>query len=190
MLSARFRVYSDFFVVPIGRTFAKTGLNPNTLTLVGLLLSAGAAGAFACKNLAWALALLLFASLFDMLDGAVARASGKVTNFGGYLDSVTDRYSDALILIGLAMYMEAHYVLVMIVIVGSMLVSYSKAKAETLIEKCDVGLAERGERLILLIFATLMALAGRNIFYEVLLLLAVLTHLTVLQRVLYTRGKI
>ncbi len=190
MLSARFRKYSDMIVVPLGEAVARTGISPNALTLAGLALSTAAAGAFAYGNLAYALILLILASFSDVLDGAVARAQRKVTKFGGYVDSVTDRYADAFILIGIAMYLKEHYVLIMVVIVGSILVSYSRAKAETLIDKCDVGLAERGERLIILMLATILAIAGLDLFYEALILLAVLTHLTVLQRVLHTREKL
>jgi phosphatidylglycerophosphate synthase len=81
-------------------------------------------------------------------------------------------------------------VLVMVVIVGSILVSYTRARAENFIEKCDVGLAERAERLILLILATLLAIAGTDLFYETLIFLAALTHLTVLQRILFTKNNI
>ncbi len=177
-------------VVPLGNAVAKTGVEPNVLTLAGLLFSMTAAGAFAYGNLVYAFILLVLGSLFDVLDGAVARAQRKVTKFGGYLDSVADRYADAFVLIGIAMYLNEHHVLVMVVIVGSILVSYSRARAETVIDKCDVGLAERSERLIILMVATLLAIAGVNLFYEALVLLAVLTHLTVLQRVLYTRKEI
>ncbi len=173
-------------VVPLGSMVAKTGVSPNALTFVGLLLSAAAAGAFAHGNLVHALAFMLLASFSDVLDGAVARAQRNVTKFGGYLDSVTDRYADAFILIGIAMYLNGHYILIMVVIMGSILVSYSRARAETMIDKCDVGFAERSERLIILMLATLLAIAGINLFYEALVLLAVLTHLTVLQRMLYT----
>lgn len=190
MLSAGFRNYSDLIVVPLSNVVAKTGVDPNVLTLIGLLFSMAAAGAFVYGNLVYAFILLLLASFFDVLDGAVSRAQGKVTKFGGYLDSVTDRYADAFILIGIAMYLNKHYILIMVVIVGSLLVSYSRARAETMIDKCDVGLAERGERLIILMIATLLAIAGINLFYEALVLLAVLTHLTVLQRVLYTKREI
>jgi archaetidylinositol phosphate synthase len=190
MLSARFRRYSDLIVVPLGNAVAKTGVEPNVLTLAGLLFSIAAAGAFAYGNLVYAFMLLFLGSLFDVLDGAVAKAQRKVTKFGGYLDSVADRYADAFILIGIAMYLNEHHVLIMVVIVGSILVSYSRARAETVIDKCDVGLAERSERLIILMVATLLAIAGVNLFYEALVLLAVLTHLTVLQRILYTRKEI
>ena len=190
MLSAKFRRYSDLIVVPMGEAVAKTGVSPNVLTLAGLLLSMAAAGAFAYGNLVYALILLALASLSDVLDGAVAKARGKVTGFGGYLDSLTDRYADTFILIGIAMYLNQHYILIMVVIVGSILVSYSRARAEMIINKCDVGLAERSERLIVIMLATLLAIMGVNRFYEAMVLLAVITHLTVLQRVLYTRKKI
>lgn len=186
MLSARFRRYSDLIFVPMGRAVAKTGVSPNALTLAGLLFSAGAAAAFAYGNLVYALVMMALASLFDILDGAVAKARGKVTEFGGFLDSLTDRYADAFILIGLALYLRQHCVLIMVVIVGSILVSYARARAELVIEKCEVGLVERAERLIILMLATLLAIMGVNLFYEALLLLAVLTHLTVVQRLWYT----
>lgn len=190
MLSARFRGYSDAVMLPLGGFFAKSGVSPNAVTFLGLLASAGAAGAFAYGNLVYAFILLGLTSLFDILDGAVAKAGGKVTEFGGFIDSVTDRYSDALILIGIGMYLGEHHVLVMVVLVGSILVSYTRARAENFIDKCDVGLAERSERLVVLMVATLLAVSGINLFYEALVFLAVITHLTVLQRVLYTKRKI
>jgi phosphatidylglycerophosphate synthase len=177
-------------MLPIGGIFAKTGLSPNVFTVLGLVLSAFTAFSFAYGNLAYALVLLVLTSLFDMLDGAVAKSIGKTTKFGGFLDSTVDRYSDALILIGIAIYLKEHYILVMVVMVGSIMVSYVRARAENIIEKCDVGLAERAERLIVLILTTLIAvLAGVNLFYEALLFLAVITHGTVLQRVLFTWRK-
>lgn len=190
MLSANFRSYSDRIMLPLGGFVAKFGISPNILTLIGLLLSVAAAGAFAYGNLVYALVLLALTALFDVLDGAVAKAAGKITEFGGFLDSMADRYSDALILIGIAIYLGEHYVLIMVVIAGSILVSYSRARAENFIDKCDVGLAERAERLIVLMLATLLAAAGLDLFYETLLLLAAITHLTVLQRVLFAKKKI
>jgi phosphatidylglycerophosphate synthase len=177
-------------MLPLGGFFAKTGLGPNAVTLMGLLISAACAGAFAYGNLAYALILLVLTAFFDILDGAVAKATDKVTRFGGFLDSIVDRYSDVLILIGVALYLKEHYILIMVVMAGSILVSYSRARAENFIDKCDVGLAERAERLIVLMLATLLAVLGVNLFYESLLLLAVITHLTVLQRVLYTKKRI
>lgn len=190
MLSAKFRRYSSLVIVPLGKFVGKTGINPNVITLAGLLLSIAAMAAFALGNLLYALMLLVLMSFFDVLDGAVARAQKNVTKLGGYLDSVTDRYSDAFILIGIAMYLDAHYILIMVVIFGSILVSYSKARSENIIKKCDVGLAERAERLMVIMLATILAIAGIDLFYEALLLLAVLTHITVLQRVVYTTRNI
>ena len=189
MLSAKFRRYSDRIILPIGGIASKCGLGPNAFTLMGLVLSAFTAFSFAIGNLTLALVLLALTSLFDMLDGAVAKATGKVTKFGGFLDSTVDRYSDALILIGIALFLKEHYILVMVVIIGSIMVSYTRARAENIIEKCEVGIAERAERLIVLMLATLLGVLGVNLFYEALLFLAVITHGTVLQRVLYTWGK-
>ena len=190
MLSARFRGFSDKIMLPLGGAFARIGIGPNAVTILGMLASALVAGAFAYGNLLYALILLVLTAFLDILDGAVAKASGKVTKFGGFLDSVADRYSDALILIGIALYLGEHYILIMVVMAGSILTSYTRARAENFIEKCDVGFAERAERLIVLMLAALLAVLGINLFYEVLLFLAVVTHLTVLQRVLYAKKRI
>ncbi len=190
MLSAKFRRYSSLAIVPLGKFVGKTGINPNILTMAGVIFSIAAAAAFYYGNLTYALFLLFLVSFFDILDGAVARAQKNVTKLGGYLDSVTDRYSDAFILIGIATYLDAHYILIMVVIFGSILVSYSRARAENIIKKCEVGLAERAERLMVIMLATILAIAGIDLFYEALILLAVLTHITVLQRVVYTTRNI
>jgi phosphatidylglycerophosphate synthase len=161
------------------------------VTALGLVSSLLAALAFASRALPMAFLFLLLAALADLLDGAIAKASGRVTELGGFLDSVADRYSDSLILLGLILYMERYHLLIFIVLAGSLLVSYTRARAELLIPRCEVGLAERAERLLILLFATLLAALGiRGIdpFLWALVLLAILTHLTVLQRVLFTRS--
>lgn len=170
--------------------FKTKNLNPTYFTLLGLLVNILAASAFVCGKWLWAGILILTAGLFDMLDGAVARTFGKVSNFGGFLDSVIDRYSDLVLLIGLIIYYAQHnnmhlLVLTAVVSIGTILIPYTRARAEVFIPHCDVGIMERAERIILLALGGLL----QNVFHLmpiVLWILAVFTHLTVFHRVYYT----
>ncbi len=188
MLSANFRERAEFLVIPLAKTMARLRISPNALTLLGFLSSLVAAYSFAASNLQAALYFLLISGFFDIMDGAVARVSSSVTRFGGFLDSVLDRYSDAVILLGIALYFADYYLLILLVLTGCLLVSYTRARAEKELQKCDVGIAERGERMLILMFATFLdafGFASDAIFYS-LILLAAITHFTVLQRVSYT----
>ncbi|RLF60779.1 MAG: CDP-alcohol phosphatidyltransferase family protein [Thermoplasmata archaeon] len=185
MLSAKYKKHFQKFFEPIARVFIK--VNPNAITLIGLLWSFFTVLAFYIENLRLALLFLLLTSFCDALDGMVARLSDRVTKFGGYLDSVLDRYSDGMIFLGIMVYLREKYLLIFLAMMGSFMVSYTRAKAETWIDKCDVGVAERGERLLILIIATILANFGINIFIEAIALIVILTHITFIQRMLYTR---
>jgi len=170
--------------------FRSNNLNPTYFTLLGLLVNILAAAAFVYGN--WPLAgfLVLSAGLFDMLDGAVARAFGRVTRFGGFLDSVIDRYSDLVLLIGLIIYYANNdnmqlLVLTAVVSIGTILVPYTRARAEVFIPHCDVGVMERAERIILLALGGLLQNVF-NLMPLVLWVLAIFTHLTVFHRIYYT----
>ena len=170
--------------------FRTTNLNPTYFTLLGLLVSLFAAAAFVCGEWFWAGFLILAAGFFDMLDGAVARTCGRVTSFGGFLDSVIDRYSDLVLIIGLIIYYARNHdmhllILTAVVSIGTILIPYTRARAEVFIPHCDVGIMERAERIILL--------AAGGIFHNffhimpvVLWILAIFTHLTVLHRIYFT----
>jgi len=132
MLSANFRGHANKIIIPVARLVSKSGINPGTITLSGLFFSMAAGVMFAQKNLLFALAFLTLSSILDAIDGAVARVArelDRTSEFGGFLDSLTDRYSDSFVLIGVAFYLGDHYLLVFIVLVGSLLVSYSRASA-------------------------------------------------------------
>lgn len=191
MLSAKFRAYGNKIILPIGKVFAKTGLPPNAITVLGLLAAATVGHMYRVHDLGLALMFLILTSFFDVLDGAVAREQGTVSNFGGFFDSVLDRYSDAIILIGMGMYLGDQYPLVLITLLGFFMVSYTRARAENIIEgKCDVGIAERAERLIIIIIATIAEMWGGlgpgTAFVYALVILAFFTHVTALQRIIYT----
>jgi CDP-diacylglycerol---glycerol-3-phosphate 3-phosphatidyltransferase len=174
----------------VGRVLGKTGISPNGLTIIGLALNGGAAAIVANGWLVAGGIALLVASAFDMLDGAVARATGKVSRFGAFLDSVIDRYSEAVVLIGLMYLLDRSgdtwlVVGCAVALVGSLLVSYARARAEGLGLDCEIGVLQRPERVILLAIGLL---AADLLLAPVIWILAVVTNLTVVQRILYVRG--
>lgn len=175
-------------VQQIGAHVARTGLTPNQLTVLGLVLNAVVAVALALGKLQLGGVLLLVAGAFDMLDGAVARATGKVTRFGGVLDSVLDRYSEALVLGGLLIWIVradlgvVPVLLCYATIVGSLLVSYVRARAEGAGIPLTQGFFARPERIVVLAVGLLLA---RPV--AILWLLAIATNVTVLQRVWLVR---
>ena len=171
----------------IVRTFAASGVNPNFLTFIGFSINLLAAYLFAYGWFRWAGATIFVAGIFDMADGRVARITHRVTPFGGFFDSVMDRYSDLCLLIGLLIYYgrinRYFYVsLVAVAMIGSVMVSYTRARAETLIPSCKVGFLERPERVVLIIIGALF-----DRMAPVLWLIAVLSNVTVIHRILYTR---
>jgi CDP-diacylglycerol--glycerol-3-phosphate 3-phosphatidyltransferase len=161
-------------------------VTPSTFTFLGLLLNVGAAVIFVTGDLRWGGVLILIAGTFDILDGAAARTLGKVSQFGGFLDSVVDRYSDMFLLIGLILRYSLRgdiplVALTLVVSLGTVLVPYTRARAENFIPHCKVGLMERPERIILLAAGAIFSLMTAALW-----LLAILTHLTVIQRIYFT----
>ena len=142
---------------------ARRRINPNLLTVTGVLINVLSGVLFGLGQFFWAGVILIIANLFDMLDGQVARRTGQVTRFGGFLDSTLDRVSDMAAFVGLMTFYardtELHSTLNVLLaglaMVGSVLVSYAAARAESLIEKCDVGFLRRPERVVLLIIGAL-----------------------------------
>ncbi len=174
----------------VARSLDRVGVSPNLLTVVGLLVNIGAGTLLALGHFRWAALTIAFAATFDTLDGALARVSGKTSPFGAFLDSTVDRYSDTVLFAGLIVhYLQAAQISAVLLgvsaLVGSLLVSYTRARAECLIPSCEVGFFQRCERLVALILAALVGhmLTG-------LWILATLTHWTVLVRVHHTRRTI
>ncbi len=176
---------------PLARNIV--GINPNTLTLLGLLLSIAAAIFFAKNEVPAAGTLLLLSGFLDALDGAVARENGRTTRFGGFLDSVCDRFADAAVLIG-AMYggLTAFPLFPgwfpdwfpgSLAIVGSQLVSYTRARAEAAGAAASVGIGERYVRMIILISGAFLGMVNWSV-----LLIAVISFITVFQRIVYVKG--
>jgi CDP-diacylglycerol--glycerol-3-phosphate 3-phosphatidyltransferase len=168
-------------------------IHPNVLTFMGLVVNTVAAVLFGSANaddqrrMFFYAGLVIFGSgFFDLVDGAVARASNRVTRFGAFFDSVVDRYSDASQFLGLLVFYSRgsrsfYVVLVALVMVSTIMVSYTRARAESIIGTCKVGFMERPERLVLVILGALF-----NRMAPVLWIIAVLSTITVIHRVLYT----
>jgi CDP-diacylglycerol--glycerol-3-phosphate 3-phosphatidyltransferase len=168
---------------PLVPFLSKTGLTPNILSWIGLVISAAAAAMVALNHLLTGGVLVLVAGLFDILDGALARFTNRTTKFGALLDSTLDRLSEALLLFGLLiLYLNSAYtieiLLIFGVMVGSFLISYIRARAEGLGIECKTGLFTRAERVIIL---ALGLIVGQVLI--ALIILAVFTFITVVQRI-------
>jgi CDP-diacylglycerol--glycerol-3-phosphate 3-phosphatidyltransferase len=172
-------------IAPAVRVLARTGVTPNMLTILGMLLNGGVGLVIAAGYPQLGGVLLILTSAFDMFDGALAKATGKGSKFGAFLDSTLDRYSESLVLLGLLWLavqrsVTLDIVLCYVVIVGSLMVSYTRARAEGLGLECRVGWLGRPERIILLCAGLIF-----NVTTVALLVLAAFTHVTALQRIVH-----
>src|SRR6267142_1732427 len=181
------------------RWLAYGHINPNFLTVIGVAINVGSGLLFGYGYFFWAGIVLTVANLFDMLDGQVARLSGRVTRFGGFLDSSLDRLSDMVVFVGLMVFYARdtvfHSTLNVFLtgagLMGSVMVSYASARAESLIPKCDVGFLRRPERVVLFIIGALSTVPGSNNFFAnrmpaVLWMLAVGSYWTFAHRMYHT----
>jgi CDP-diacylglycerol--glycerol-3-phosphate 3-phosphatidyltransferase len=186
------RRWSAGLIEPIAGALGRMGLTPNLLTLIGLVLIFATAIVIALGYTIWGGVLFLLSGLFDALDGTLARLTNRKTRFGAFLDSTCDRYADAAILFGMMIpFLRAgqptQVILAFAAVVGSVLVSYTRARAEGLGIECKVGLLTRLERFIIIAVGLLF-----NWVTPALWVLAVLTNFTAIQRIVYvwqvTRG--
>lgn len=168
----------------VAAPFVRLGLSPNHITFIAFFLGIIAAVLFATEKFRLAGVVVLIGGFFDMIDGAVARLTDKVTRFGGVLDSVLDRVTDAILYFGIlagrisSMMGEPYWVLPVGALIGSLLVSYVRSRAESAgTGKLDVGIAERAERLIILAIGAIL-----NLLSYALAIIVILTFITVIQR--------
>src|SRR5215207_2572750 len=215
----QFGIYK--IIDPFVRFLLRIGFTPNLVTVIGFLLNIGVAAIFVIgaeksnrgdlSYVGWAGALILFAGLFDMLDGQVARVGKMSSSFGALLDSVLDRYSELFMFLGICFYLVSHHYLIsslfaFLGLIGSMMVSYTRARAERLGIECKGGLMQRPERIVLvgttaLACGIISKYIGGNyklyvkgfpyhvfetmsIFTLPLVVLAVLTNLTAVRRLM------
>lgn len=171
-----------FLDKPLSSLAKKINVNPNVVTIIGFLVTTGAAITIPIDLFLGGI-LILLGGAFDMLDGIIARVNSRTSKFGAFLDSVLDRYSDAFLFLGLSGYFyrsgsSEGIILSLGTMIGALLISYTRARAEGLGQECHVGLMERPERIILMAFGALTGLV-----LPVLWILIVLTHVTVFQRI-------
>jgi CDP-diacylglycerol--glycerol-3-phosphate 3-phosphatidyltransferase len=182
-LRVRFKGLLD----PIGGFLNKIGLKPNTVTLLGLAGNLAAAYLLAIGQITWGGLVVMIMAPIDALDGTMARLRGKVTGFGGFVDSVTDRYSELLVFGGLLFYYSSQLLMTPVILcylaaIGSLMVSYTRARAEALNYNAKVGLLTRVERYLVLIPCLII-----NKPLIALWILAILTNFTALQRIYSVR---
>jgi CDP-diacylglycerol--glycerol-3-phosphate 3-phosphatidyltransferase len=212
-------------ITPIVGLLSKTGVTPNGITTIGLLITlistavliaggeVGNRGDF--RYLAWFGAITLFAGLFDMLDGQLARLTNKTSSFGALFDSVLDRYSEMFMFLGICYYLVAHHyflssLFAFIAMIGSIMVSYVRARAEALGVDCKVGVMQRPERILTIGIAALLAgvisfyfgdfkytvswlpfplFENISVFTFPVFILAILTNFTAFQRLNHCHNK-
>ena len=183
MFDGRFRANAERTLKPVGQQLKRTGITADHLTVIGVLMALAAAFAIGNGSLRIGFVLLVLTALPDVLDGAVAKASGTASSRGAFFDSVADRFTDALLLGGVAWYLADTEggrapLLPMAVLAASMLISYERAKAESLGYNAKGGLMERAERLI----ALALGLVFSELLVAILWIMLALTLLTAVQR--------
>jgi CDP-diacylglycerol--glycerol-3-phosphate 3-phosphatidyltransferase len=183
------KILASYFTRSVVGLLAKTPLTPNTITWIGFVVTVGAGVLIVTGHLFAAGFVVLAAGFFDILDGALARHTNRVTRFGGVLDSTLDRLAEAVILIGLLVVYAreqavAEVVLVSVTLIGSQLVSYVRARAEGLGLKCEIGIFTRAERVVLLALGLLLSQFDYALIIALTIIL-VFSYVTVGQRLFY-----
>lgn len=195
MILSRLRTPAQGVLRPLGLGLARLGVTPNVLTLVGLALNLAAGLVLAAGQPLWGAGAVLVAGAFDSLDGLVARAGGRATAFGAFLDSTLDRYAEAALFGGILVWhvragQVAEALLAYAAVIGSLLVSYTRARAEGLGVQGETGWLPRPERIALLAVGLLAGAFWPPLWTAALAALAFLTHLTAIQRLLHVRRQL
>ena len=177
------RKWMRWLLEPLARLINRTGISPNLLTVMGFVLTVGVAYVLATGHLQIGGVLLALAGLFDALDGTLARLAGRRSRFGAFLDSTVDRFSEAVIFMGLLVHYTQHggrqeSFLIYATLVGSLMVSYARARAESIGIECKGGVLTRFERAVVLVVGLIL-----NQMLITLWIMAVLSNFTALQRI-------
>ncbi len=187
-LLGKFRKKYEEAMTPVGRFLGKLGFSPNIFSILSVVAGALCLWFFYSRNLIIGAFLIISTGILDMFDGAIARATGKITKFGGVLDHVLDRYVEYLIVMGIILSGYVDWLWGVFTLFGMIMASFTRAKAESVggLKNCSVGIAERQEKLIILIVGTLLSAFYIDILTYAVILVGVLSHLTVIQRLKYT----
>ncbi len=196
MIPAKYKEFFNRLFEPPAKLLIERGLSPNQITLAGLALGIVVCGIFIwTKNVLLFIVLIVFSGLFDLLDGVAARLSGKVTKFGGYLDAVCDRFFEGFVMLTVA-YVTGYWVLIFLIVIGSITVSYAKARAAMEVPITNLewpDFMERSERGIIFLAGLLISdvthitVGDKDLFFWVLVALLIAIYGTVIQRVFRAR---
>ena len=193
-LLGKFRVKYEAAMQPVGRTLGKLGLTPNAISTLSLVAALLAAFAYGSRAPVMGALGLLTSGVIDMLDGAVARATGAVTKFGAVYDPVLDRYAEFAVLFGMGFSGLVGWPWVVFSLCGMVMASYTRARAESVggLSSCRVGIAERQEKIILLLLGSLLQPVFALALPGAVVIVGILSHITVVQRLhftfMHTRG--
>lgn len=178
-------------MLPLGRLVASLGVTPNTVSAVAALASIGAALLYLRGTALMGAAVLLLSAFLDMIDGAVARATSATSTFGAVLDHVLDRYVEYIVVVGIVAGGFANWFWGTFALTGMLLASYARAAAESVggLDSCAIGIAERQEKLLLIVTGSSLTILWPNSLEYALILVGLLSHFTVGQRLFYTRQK-
>jgi CDP-diacylglycerol--glycerol-3-phosphate 3-phosphatidyltransferase len=182
MLSEYARKYARLFLEPLARFISRTGISPNVITVIGFIMMIGVAVVVAMGHFVWGGILITAVAIFDAVDGTLARMMGRTSRFGAFLDSTLDRFSEAVIFLGLFIYFvgqnqNLELILIYATVVGSLMVSYARARAEGIGVPLKDGLFTRFERVLILVIGLIF-----NQLTAALWLLAIFSNLTAVQR--------
>jgi len=182
MLSDYARKYARLFLEPLARFISRTHISPNVITVTGFILMIGVAIVLAMGHFVWGGILITAVAIFDAVDGTLARMMGRTSRFGAFLDSTLDRFSEAVIFLGLFIYFvgqnqNLELILIYATVVGSLMVSYARARAEGIGVPLTDGLFTRFERVFILVIGLVF-----NQLTAALWLLAIFSNLTAVQR--------
>jgi len=187
-LLGRIRAKYQAMIHPIGKSLGRSGITPNALTTVSLIVAFGAGTAYALRSPILGALGLLSSGVFDMLDGAVARATKSISRFGAVYDHVLDRYAEFFALAGIGLGGFSDWVWILYCLFGMVMASFTRAKAESVggLKRCTVGIAERQEKLIILLIGSLLQPFVTGSLMGAVIVVGVVSHVTVIQRLHYT----
>jgi phosphatidylglycerophosphate synthase len=187
-LLGKFRAKYEAAMQPVGRSLGRIGVSPNAISTLSLIVAVLAAVAYASRGPVLGALGLLASGIIDMLDGAVARATGAVTRFGAVYDPVLDRYAEFAVLFGMGFGKLVAWTWVVFSLCGMVMASYTRARAESAghLDSCRVGIAERQEKLILLLIGSVLQPFFNLALPLSVLIVGVLSHITVVQRLHFT----
>lgn len=184
----RLREKYQQIIRPFGRMLSKTGISPNMMTILSLFVGALASYAYTIRRPSEGALLIIFMGVLDMFDGAIARAANRVTRFGATFDHVIDRYAEFFIVLGMILGGYVEWVWGFFSLFSMLMASFTRAKAESVggLKSCTVGIAERQEKLLIMIGASLLIPIYSQILNYSVILVGILSSITVVQRLAYT----